>query len=183
MRRFSVSLFLAFVVLLGLLALHAPPVAVAQEATPSAAMGPEGTIFAPLGFVQGVMWPSPADVAVLHLHIDAGVNFPLNPNDPTDTVVVVESGTFTVRVEEMAWTISRGAALREMMAAPEEEGDLSSVMEEVAMGEEGTLAAGDVAYVPGSVNGEARNEGQEPAEALLFVVGPPEAMLSATPEP
>jgi hypothetical protein len=183
MRRFVVSLSVV-VVLLGLLALHAQPVAVAQEATPSADMGPEGTIFEPLGFVQGVTWPSPADVAVVRLHIDADTSFALNPGDPTNVVVVVQSGSFTVRVEEMAWTISRGAALREMMTTPGAEGDLSSVMEEVAMGEEGTLAAGDVAYVPGSVNGEVRNEGQEPVEALLFVVGSPEAMRGeATPAP
>ena len=183
MRRFTVTLAVVVVLAFGTIATTNRST-IAQETTPSADMGPEGTIFEPLGFVQGVTWPSPADVAVLHLHIDAGVSFPLNPSDPTNTVVVVESGSFTVRLEEMAWTISRGAALREMMTTPGAEGDLSSVMEEVAMGEEGTLAAGDVAYVPGSVNGEVRNEGQEPVEALLFIVGSPEAMMGeATPAP
>jgi hypothetical protein len=51
--------------------------------------------------------------------------------------VVVESGALTVRVDEMAWTITRGAGSSE----------------EVAPGEEATLEAGDPAYVPGGVNG------------------------------
>jgi hypothetical protein len=183
MHRFSVLVSIVTVLLLGILALHAPPVAIAQDATPAADMEPEGTSFEPLGFAQGVTMPSPADVVVARFRLDAGASFPLDPNDPTNTVVVVETGSFTVRVEEIAWTITRGAALREMMAAPEGEGELSSVMDEVAMGEEATLEAGDMAYLPGSINGEVRNEGQEVAEALLIVVGPPEAMLSATPEP
>ena len=54
MRRFTLSLFaLALVVLLGLLALHAQPVVIAQEATPSSDMASEGATFEPLGFAQG----------------------------------------------------------------------------------------------------------------------------------
>jgi hypothetical protein len=64
-----------------------------------------------------------------------------------------------------------------------EDADFQAAQEEVAMGEEGTLAAGDVAYIPGSVSGEVRNDGQERAEGLLFLVGPPEAMMEATPTP
>jgi quercetin dioxygenase-like cupin family protein len=183
MRRFSVLLSIIAVLLLGFVALHAQSVALAQEATPAADMAPEGASFEPLGFAQGVTLPSPADLLVARFRLDAGASFPLDPSDPTNTLVVVESGALTVRVDEIAWTVTRGAALSEVMAAPEGEGDFASVMEEVAMGAEATIAAGDVAYIPGSVNGEVRNEGQEVAEALLFVVGPPEAMLSATPEP
>jgi hypothetical protein len=186
MRRLTVFLSLAFVVLVGLLALHAQPVVIAQEATPSSDMAPEGATFEPLGFAQGVTWPSPADVIVARFTLDAGAGFPLAPNDPTNTVLVIEAGTFTISVVELPWTITRGAAVHEMLATPETDAysaDMSSVIEEVAIGVEATLAAGDVAYIPGSVNGEVRNDGQERAEALLFIVGPPEAMLSATPEP
>jgi quercetin dioxygenase-like cupin family protein len=183
MRRFTVFLSIVAVLLTSVVALHMQPVVVAQEATPSSDMEPEGATFEPLGFAQGVTLANPADIIVARFGLDAGDSFPFEPNDPTNTMVVMETGTLTVRVEEVAWTITRGAALREMMAAPEEEADMSGVMEEVAMGAEATLAAGDVAYIPGSVNGEVRNDGQEPAAALLFVVGPPEALLSATPEP
>ena len=183
MRRFSALVSIVTMLLLGILVLHAQPVAIAQEATPSSDMEPEGASFEPLGFAQGVTMPSPADVIVARFRLDAGASFPFDPNDPTNTMVLVEAGTFTIRVDEIAWMVTRGAALSAAMATPEGEGDMAGVMEEVAMGEETTLAAGDAAYLPGSINGEVRNEGQEVAEALLFVVGPPEAMLSATPEP
>jgi quercetin dioxygenase-like cupin family protein len=182
MRRFTLCLSIIVVVLLGDLALQAQPVAIAQEATPASDMAPEGASFEPLGFAQGVTLPSPADLVVARFRLDAGAGFPFDPNDPTNTVVVVESGSFTVRVEEMAWSVTRGEALSAAMETGEE-ADFEASLEEVAMGEEATLTAGDVAYIPGSVNGEVRNEGQERAEALLFVVGPPEAMFSATPEP
>jgi quercetin dioxygenase-like cupin family protein len=81
--------------------------------------------------------------------------------------VVVESGALTVRVDEMAWTITRGAGSSE----------------EVAPGEEATLEAGDSAYVPGGVNGGVRNTGQERAEALVFLVRPAGARTEATPQP
>jgi hypothetical protein len=183
MRRSSVLLSVVAVLLLGALALGAKPTVLAQEATPSGEMEPEGASFEPLGFAQGVELPSPADLVVARFGLDAGASFPFDPNDPTNTMVVVETGSLTVRVDELAWMITRGAALREMMAAPDEEGDMSGVMDEVAKGQEATLEAGDAAYIPGSVNGEARNDGQERVEALLFVVGPPEAMMSATPQP
>jgi hypothetical protein len=56
-------------------------------------------------------------------------------------------------------------------------------MEEVAMGEEAVLETGDVAWVPGSVSGEIRNDGQEPAEGIVFLVGPTGSMSEATPAP
>ena len=143
----------------------------------------EGATFVPLGFAQGVTLPSPADLIVVRFTVDPGASFPLEASDPTGAMVVVESGAFTIRVEEMSWTITRGEALSAAMESGED-ADFEASMEEVAMGEEGTLAAGDVAYVPGSVSGEVRNDGQEPAEGLLFLVGPPEAMMSqATPAP
>jgi hypothetical protein len=69
------------------------------------------------------------------------------------------------------------------MEAAGEEADFAAAMEEVAMGEEVVLEAGDVAWIPGSVSGEIRNDGQEPAEGIVFLVGPPEAMSAATPAP
>jgi quercetin dioxygenase-like cupin family protein len=182
MRRFRVLLSVVAVALLGSLALLVQPGAIAQEATPSAAMAPEGATFLPLGFAQGVTLPSPADLVVARFSLDAGASFPFDPNDPTNTLVVVETGALTVRVDEVAWSITHGDALSTAMETGDE-ADFVAAQEEVAMGAEATLVEGDVAYIPGSVNGEVRNDGQERAEALLFVVGPPEAMLSATPEP
>jgi quercetin dioxygenase-like cupin family protein len=184
MRRFSLILSVVAVMALGITAHGAQLVTVAQEATPSADMEMEGATFLPLGFASGVMLPSPADLFLARFSLDPGVSFPLESSDPTGTMVVVESGAFSIRVEEMAWTITRGAVLSAAMESAEEDADWASAQEEVTMGEEAVLQAGDVAWVPGSVSGEVRNDGQERAEGLLFLVGPPEAMMAeATPAP
>ena len=52
------------------------------------------------------------------------------------------------------------------------------------MGAEGTLQAGDVAYVPGGVSGEVRNAGQETTTVLLVLVAPSGTMMGeASPTP
>ena len=184
MRRFPIVLSVVVVMLLGIATLSAQLHALAQEATPTAEeYMPEGTTFEPIGFAQGVMVPSPADLLAARVSFEPGTGFPFAASDPEGAFVVVESGALTVRVEEMAWTITHGAVLGAMMATPEAEGDLSGAMEEVAMGEEATLAAGDSAYIPGGVNGEVRNDGQERVNAIVFLVGPAEAMAGATPTP
>ena len=120
---------------------------------------------------------------MVRFSLEPGAGFPLEASDPTGGMVVVESGAFTVRVEEMAWTVNRGEALRAAMAGGGDEAGFAAAMEEVAMGEEAVLEAGDVAWVPGSVSGEIRNDGQEPAEGIVFLVGPAGTMSEATPEP
>jgi quercetin dioxygenase-like cupin family protein len=168
MRRFAVLVSVVAVMLLAVLTLHVQSVAVAQDATPSAEeMMPEGLTFEPIGFAQGVTVPSPADLTAARAGFEPGAGFPLEASDPEGAFVIVESGTLTVRVEEVTWTISRG----------------SGSSEEVALGEEATLEAGDSAYVPGGVTGEVRNNGQERAEALVFLVDPAGAMAASTPAP
>jgi quercetin dioxygenase-like cupin family protein len=166
MRRLAVFLSVVVVVLFGTIALHAQSVTRAQDATP-AGQEMEGLTFEPIGFAQGVTLPSPADLTAARAGFDPGVGFPLEASDPEGAFVVVESGTLMVRVEEVTWTISRG----------------SGSSEEVALGEEATLEAGDSAYVPGGVTGEVRNNGQERAEALVFLASPAGAMAAATPAP
>jgi quercetin dioxygenase-like cupin family protein len=182
MRRFGLLGSVVAVVLLGMLALHTQPVVIAQEATPPAEEL-AGETFEPLGFAVGVPLPSPADMIVSRFSLEPGAGFPLEASDPTGGMVVVESGAFTVRIEEMAWTVNRGEALRAAMAGAGEEADFSAAMEEVAMGEEAVLEAGDVAWVPGGVSGEIRNDGQGPAEGIVFLVGPGGSMSEATPAP
>ena len=182
MRRFPVLVSAVVVMLLGMLALHAQPVATAQEATPSSEEM-AGVTFEPLGFAQGVMLPSTADMIVVRFSLEPGAGFPLEADDPTGGMVVIESGAFTVRVEEMAWTVTRGEALGAAMETGDEDADFAAAIEQVTVGAETVLQAGDVAWVPGSVSGEVRNDGQEPAVGLVFLVGPPEAMSEATPAP
>ena len=45
------------------------------------------------------------------------------------------------------------------------------------------MGAGDAAYIPGSVSGEIRNDGNEPAVAILVLVGPTAGGTAATPTP
>lgn len=181
MRQFRVILSIVVVVLLGSLALRAQPVAVAQEATPSADMTMDGATFEPVSFALGVELASPSDLFVARIGLDPGAGFPLEESDPSMGILVVESGTFTVQVEGPV-SVTRGAGLGEAMAAAESTGDLSAAAEAIAAGEAVMLEAGDAAYIPSSVNGEIRNDGQERAVGLAFLVGPAEGMTGeATP--
>lgn len=175
---------LLFVLLLGVIAVGVGA-ARAQEASPEAGgMEMEGLTFIPLGWVDGVTLPSPAYLEVARVGYEPGAGFPLTPTDGTSAMVVVESGELTATVVEKEWTITRGAAMQQAMATPAAMPDMSGVQEVVAMGVEATLQAGDVAYVPGSVSGEVRNKGQEPATAIVFLIAPAGMMMGeATPAP
>ena len=173
MRRVILLLSLVVVVMLGIARLPGSPAAVAQEATPAAeGMEMGGLTFQPLGFAPGVPLPGTVDLEVARAGFAPGAGFPFDASDPQGALVIMESGTLTVRVEEQAWYISRGAALEQAMATDAAAPDMSGVLEEVAMGEEATLEAGDVAHIPGNLTGEVRNAGSEPASALLVLIGP-----------
>jgi quercetin dioxygenase-like cupin family protein len=181
MRRWSQVFSLALVLFLSLVGIGSSSVR-AQDATP--ASGPEeeqGVTFEPLGFLPGLSLPSSADVVVVRITIDPGATSPFDASDPNGGVLIVESGAFTVAVEEMAWTVSRGAALQEAINSADE--SMPGVIEQVAMGEEATLETGDVAYVPGSVSGELRNDGDEPAVGLAVIVAPGGMLGMGTPTP
>ena len=53
------------------------------------------------------------------------------------------------------------------------------MMESITAGEAVSLAAGDAADIPANVAREIRNEGQERAVGLAFLVVPPEGMTGA----
>jgi quercetin dioxygenase-like cupin family protein len=182
MRRVGLLLSLIVVVLFGTLALHVSPVTLAQEATP-AGEEMEGITFEPVTFALGVDLMSPSDFFVARIGVDPGAAFPIDATDPTTGILLVESGAFTVQVEGPV-SVTRGAEMGEAMAAAEDTADISTFMESVAAGEAVTLEAGDAAYIPANVAGEIRNEGQERAVGLAFLVVPPEGMTGeATPAP
>jgi len=142
----------------------------------------EGITFEPVTFASGVDLTGLSELLVVRIGLEPGRALPIDP-DPGVGILLVESGTVTVQVEA-PMTVTRGAGLSEAMAAAEETGDFSTLMESIAAGEAVTLSSGDAAYIPGSVAGEIRNEGQEPAVALGFLVVPPEDMTGeATPAP
>ncbi len=182
MRRLRVLLSVVFVIVLGATALSVQPQAIAQEATP-AGEEMEGITFEPVTFALAVDLMSPSDFFVARIGVDPGAAFPLEETDPTTGILLVESGAFTVQVEGPV-SVTRGAEMGEAMAAAEDTADISTFMESVAAGEAVTLEAGDAAYIPANVAGEIRNEGQERAVGLAFLVVPPEGMTGeATPAP
>ena len=67
------------------------------------------------------------------------------------------------------------------MGTAEATGTFTPSDEQIASGDEATMDAGDAAYIPGSINGEIRNDGSEQAVGLVVLVGPTEAMMGATP--
>ena len=144
----SLSWVLSIIIVVLSLGAVSIPGARAQDSTPAA--GPpaeEGVTFTPIGFAEGVTLPSPADLIAVRISIEPGAVSSLGADDPTSGLLIVESGTITVRVDA-AWTVSRGAALQQAMATPPASGDEFDVSETIAASEEATLSAGDVAYIP-----------------------------------
>ena len=182
MRRFSVLLSLIVVVLLGVLAMSAQPVAIAQEATP-AGVKIGGVTFEPVALATDLDLPSPGDLLVARAALDPGGVVPIEKGDPALGILLVESGTLTVQLEG-PMTVTRGAGLGEAMATAEATGDVRALMESVPAGQAVKLAAGDAAYIPANVAGEIRKEGQERAVRLAILVLPPEGLGGeATPAP
>jgi quercetin dioxygenase-like cupin family protein len=183
MRRYTFLRSVVAIVLLGVLALQARSVAVAQEATPGAEeMTPERVTEELVVVAPGIETTTLSDLLVFRLGLEPGAISPID-DSPGVGILLVESGTLTVEVDgEM--TVTRSAGRGETMASAEATGDLSGVMEAVAVGEAVMLEAGDAAYIPGNVPGEIRNESQAPATGLAFIVFPSEGMTSeATPAP
>jgi hypothetical protein len=183
MRRIGVILSLIAVVLLGIVALRVQPVAVAQEATPAADMGPEGSTYEPVSFALGIDVPSPADLFMVRIGLNPGTGFPIEESDPSAGILLVESGTFTIEVNGPV-SVTRSTGLGAAMESAQSAGNLTAAAEAIAAGEAVTLEAGDAAYVPSNVVGEIRNDGQERAVALTILLGPSESMTTAaTPAP
>jgi quercetin dioxygenase-like cupin family protein len=181
MRRSSVVLSLVVVFVLAVMAIGAQPRAVAQEATPaSGEMSFEGLTFEPLAIVEGLNVPPSSELLVAHVSLDPGATLPSSESDPQDGLLIVESGTLTLRLEAPL-TVSRSGSLGAAIATAVASGVFSPESEAFASGEEFTLEAGDSVYVPAHIAGEVRNDGQERAEALLILLGPPEPMAEATP--
>jgi hypothetical protein len=98
-------------------------------------------------------------------------------------ILITESGTLTVQVEGLV-SVTRGAGLGDAIAAAESTGDLSAAAEAFAAGEVVVFEAGNATYIPGSINGEIRNEGDQRAVGVAFLVAPAEGMMTeATPAP
>jgi quercetin dioxygenase-like cupin family protein len=182
MRRLALLLSIVWFMLLGTAAPDMPPVTRAQGVTPVPGIEPEGVIFEPLAITSGVTLASPADIIAVRLRIEPGAGVPLETSDPTGGMVIVESGTFTIRVDA-PWAITRAGSALAAIATAEATGTYTPPDEQISSGEGASMGAGDAAYIPGSVSGEIRNDGDEPAVAQVVLIGPTEGMTGATPTP
>jgi hypothetical protein len=185
MRRFGVLLSLVVVVLLGTLAFGAQPPAIAQEATPAAEeFIPEGISFEPLAYAPGITLPATGDLSIGRISFEPGTGFPIEEGDPSYALAVIESGELTV-LQEGPLMVTRAGALEAALGEEAAGGVATPATEEIAAGQEVTLAAGDTVLFPPNVGGgEVRNDGQERTVALVVFVGPPAEMMGeATPAP
>ena len=179
-RGFIAGLAVAVVMLSGMVmvTVGGQSVTLAQEATPPSdegMMSPEGVTFEPLTVVPGVSAADPMDLVLVRIGIDPGAALPSGEEDPDGGLILVESGTLTIRMETPL-TISRAGSFLGAIATAEATGTFTPAGEELASGEEATLEAGDAVYVPAHVAGELRNDGPERAVVLgILFTGASEA--------
>ena len=186
MRRRASFLAVCALILVSLAAFASPRWTWAQDASPVAAppQAEEGVAFTPLGFAPGVDLPAQGDLILVNLVLEPGAVSTLVESDPTGGMLYVESGEFTVVNETTSWSVTRGAAMEEAMTSGAM--DDSSFFEMIETGAEATLAEGDAAYIPGSIAGEIRNDGDAPAEGTIFLIAPGgtlEGAPAGTPTP
>jgi quercetin dioxygenase-like cupin family protein len=185
MRRIASFLAVFALVLVSLAALASPRWVMAQDGTPAAGPPPEeeGVTFTPLGFAAGVALPSQGDLILVDVALEPGAVSHFLESDPTGGMLYVESGELTVVNQTSPLSVTRGHAMQEAMAAGSM--DDSSFMETIEAGQETTLAEGDVAYVPGNIAGEMRNDGDTPAEGTIFLIAPGGTLAASegTPTP
>lgn len=173
MRRFIVSLSLALVVLFGLVATMGRNTN-AQEAF--ATPGPGEFEIAPgqIGRELASSLISEPPAAPVYLGLLRFTNAPGSvftgaAEDPSVGLILVESGAVTFRLEGPV-TITR-----------------ASGPEDVPAGTEFTLEAGEFFNWPPFVEGEVRNDGQEPAVTLVANLAPAEeeaaTPMAGTPTP
>jgi hypothetical protein len=144
---------------------------VAQEGTPSANASamPSGVSFEGLAFAQAdALPPGPFELNLFRATLEPGAKNVLGP-DPSYFLILMESGAMTFRVDAPGW-VTRAVA-----GTPAAQMPSPAAAEEIAAGTEVTLGPGDVGLFapnPNGADGEARNDGQEPAMALAVSVGP-----------
>jgi hypothetical protein len=156
----------------------------AQTGTPAAggyAM-PPGVTYDGLAFGDVPMpWTGGAGVGLFRARLEPGATVDLEPEpDPYSYLVYVESGTITFRVDAPA-EISRATA-----GTPAAQATEPVTPEHAAALTDVALRQGDAGLfseTPNGAPGQARNDGQEPAVALVVMLAPPTASSSPSGTP
>ncbi len=169
MRRFTVSLLLALIVLFGLFVAWGSG-ASAQE--PFATPGPGEFEIVPgqiaRELASGLVPEPPAGpifFGLLHITVAPGSVFTGLDDDPSVGLNLIESGELTVRIEAPV-TVTRATG-----------------PEDVAAGTEFTLGPGESFIWPPNVAGELRNDGPEPVVQVVAFLAPAAAMEGAAATP
>ena len=112
----------------------APPVTIAQEATPATQAG---VTFAAVAFASSIPLPATGDVSVARISFAPGTGFPMAATDPVHGLAVIERGELTLRAGRPL-VVTRAGALGTAM---EPAGGMAvpPVIEEIATGQEVTV--------------------------------------------
>jgi hypothetical protein len=166
-RRFGLVLSLIALVLAGLVALGATAGTRAQDATPLAG----GLPFEIAPGVTTDLLPTSQDSPSLYrIRFAPGVTYEVEPTPAID-LVYGEAGTLTLRLDAPVTVVRAG--------------ETDAPGEPIAADTEFTLNAGDYSVFPPNVSGEARNDGQDPAQVAVAELIPEQLAqsLAGTPVP
>jgi quercetin dioxygenase-like cupin family protein len=167
MRPFGLVLSVIAFVLLSLVALGSTVTTRAQEATPLAG----GLPFEIAPGVTADILPASEDPPSLYrIRFAPGVVYELEVS-PAVSLVYVEAGTLVLRLDAPL-TVTRA-------------GETDAPGEAIAADTEVTLGPGDYTVFPPNVSGEARNDGEEPAQVAAAELIPAQLEMSrmGTPTP
>ena len=164
-RRLSVVL-LSIVILVGFLVFGGGRLVAAHDATPAAGdegAPPEGVTFEFLGGGGTDVLPSaPVDVFLVRVTLAPGTSFPVEADDPSLALAVVEAGTVSFNIE---------APVTVLHSVGNEEPTAEN-FEAFPAGQDFTMEVGDSALFPASTAGEVRNDGTEDAVVLGALIEP-----------
>jgi len=167
MRRVALFMSLVAVTMLGVVLLTPTRTTHAQDATPLAGDLP----FAIAPGVTADLLPTLEDPPSLYrVRFAPGVIYDLEPQ-PVIDLVYGEAGTLTLRLDAPATVVRAGAT--------------DTPGEPIAAETEFTLGAGDYSVFPPNISGEARNDGQDPAQVAVAELVPEQlaTSLMGTPVP
>jgi hypothetical protein len=167
MHRFGLLVSVVAVMLLGLVALGLTSTTRAQDATSLA--GDLPFEIAP-GVSADILPPSEDPPSLYRVRFAPGVTYELEPL-PVIDLVYAEAGTLTLRLDAPVTVVRAG--------------ETNMPGEPIAADTEFTLGSGDYAVFPPNMRGEARNDGEDPAQVAVAELVPEQLATSlvATPVP
>jgi hypothetical protein len=177
MTRVNVRRTLCAALVAGMLGVVPAAITVtAQESTPAAAESgmPVGFTSETLALALADSLPeTPALLFLDRLTVDPGAVIPGDAEDVTLAFVLVEEGEVTI-TSQAPLQVTRAAALADAMAGE----PTLPAMEDITVGEDVVIAAGDSIAFPPGVAIEMRNDADEPAVLLASLIVPAAGLIA-----